>query len=492
MGENEMAGDSESINGGRLSPLVYLSNNWVSLLGIVVVTTATVFWLFLLPTTLKGQASTPYIGILAFLIIPACFFAGLVLIPAGIVWQRRKKRRAGLYPSHFPSLTWGNRELRKLVYFVGLTTVANLVIASQLTYQAVTYMDSVTFCGLTCHTVMKPQYTAFQNSPHSRLECVNCHIGPGASWFVRSKLSGVRQVFAVLFNSYPRPIPTPVENLRPARETCENCHWPQKYGADRIRVIWKFADDEANTLTKTVLLMKIRGGNREIGIHGTHLGQGVRIVYTPTDQSRQTITKVEYTTPGSKTIYTAADAGKSGLAAREMDCVDCHNRPSHTFQLPERAVDAAMEAGEISPALPFAKKQSVGILRAAYGSTSQAISRIPASFENYYRDQQPDIYAQRIRDVRSSAQGVLAIYKRNVFPEMHVNWGVYPNNLGHSDFPGCFRCHDGGHNSPDGKTISQDCNACHNTLAMDETEPKILTDLGIVEKNGTAANGTTQ
>jgi hypothetical protein len=487
-----MPSDFESTTRGWLSPLVYLSNNWVSLLGVVIVTTTTIFWLFLLPTTLKGQASTPYIGILVFLLIPACFFAGLVLIPLGIAWQKKRARSTGIYPSHFSPLTWRNRELRKLVYFIGLTTLANLVIVSQVTYTAVNYMDSVSFCGQTCHTVMKPQYTAFQNSPHSRLECVNCHIGPGASWFVRSKLSGVRQVFAVAFHTYPRPIPTPVQNLRPARETCETCHWPQEYAEDRIRVIWKFADDETNTLTKTVLLMKIGGGNNGIGIHGTHLGKGVRIVYTPADESRQTITRVEYTTPSSKTIYTRADAGKNGLAPREMDCIDCHNRPSHMFQMPDRAVDKAMEDGEISATLAFAKKQSVAILKTAYASTSEATRSIPAAFGNFYRDKYPDIYGQRTSVVRSSAQGLLNIYARNVFPEMNVKWGVYPNNLGHTDFPGCFRCHDGSHNSPDGKTISQDCTACHNPLAIDEVNPKILTDLGIVEKSEVHSGGATQ
>jgi hypothetical protein len=487
-----MPGDSESTNRGWLSPLVYFSNNWLSLFGVVVVTTATIFWLFLLPTTLKGEAATPYIGILSFLLVPACFFAGLILIPAGILWRKRKERSAGVYPSHFPPLTWRNPDLRKLVYFVGVTTLANLVIASQVTYQAVNYMDSVTFCGQTCHTVMKPQYTAFQNSPHSRLECVHCHIGPGASWFVRSKLSGVRQVFAVTFHTYSRPIPSPVQNLRPARETCETCHWPQKYGGDRIRVIWKFGEDQGNTLTKTVLLMKIGGGNNGVGIHGTHLGAGVRILYTPGDPTRQTITRVEYTSPGSKTVYSTADAGKGGLAPREMDCMDCHNRPSHTFQLPDPAVDRAMEAGAISAALPFAKKQSVAILKTAYATSDEAARKIPEAFEKYYRDQHPDIYAQQSNTVRSSAQGLLDIYSRNVFPEMNVNWGSYPNNLGHNDFPGCYRCHDGSHTSPDGKTISQDCNACHNTLAMDETNPKILTDLGIVEKSEASSNGATR
>ena len=353
---------------GWLSPVIHLSNNWISLAGVVIVTTATVFWLFLLPTTLRGGVNSPYIGILAFLALPAPFFLGLILIPLGIWLKRRREGRTGIYPPDFPALTWNNPELRKLTYFFGVTTVVNLAIASQLAYGAVNYMDTATFCGQTCHTVMQPEFTAYQNSPHSQVECVKCHIGPGAGWFVKSKLSGVGQVFAVTFNTYPTPVPTPVHNLRPARETCEACHWPQKYGEDRVRVIWKYADDEANTLTKTVLLMKIGGGNGGIGIHGTHLGPGVKIRYMHTDEARQNIPWVEYNSPGRQTFYATPDAKTTGLPVREMDCMDCHNRPSHTFDLPDGAVDKAMRAGLISASLPFAKKKAVELLKANYSS----------------------------------------------------------------------------------------------------------------------------
>ena len=467
-------------NRGRLSPFIYLSNNWLSLIGVVVVTTATVFWLFLLPTTLRGETENPYFGILAFLTIPAFFFAGLALIPAGIWWKHKREGRTGIYPAHFPPLTWRNHELRRLAYFVGATTLVNMAIASQLSYGAINYMDSVTFCGQTCHTVMQPEFTAYQNSPHSRVECVKCHIGPGAGWFVRSKLSGLGQVVAVTFNTYPTPIPTPVHNLRPARETCETCHWPQKYGEDRMRVISKFADDEANSQTKTVLLMKIGGGNHGIGIHGTHLGAGVRIRYQPSDEARQNIPWVEYSGPGRTTVYAAPGAKPaSAQPVREMDCMDCHNRPSHAYELPERAVDTAMRTGMVSAKLPFAKKKAVEILKVNYASREEAAQRIPAAFEAYYRGSYPDIWAGRQAEVTSSAKQVVAIWERNIFPAMKVTWGAYPINIGHTDFPGCFRCHDGDHAAKDGKSITQDCNACHNLLAMDEPAPKILTDLGL-------------
>src|SRR5579863_5125496 len=236
--------NSETRSRGWLSPVIHLSNNWISLAGVVIVTTATIFWLFVLPITLRGETTSPYVGILSFLILPAPFFTGLILIPLGIWLKRKREGRQGIYPSDFPTLTWRNFELRKLTYFFGATTVLNLAIASQLTYSAINYMDGVNFCGQTCHTVMQPEFTAYQNSPHSRVECVKCHIGPGAGWFVKSKLSGVGQVVAVTLHNYPTPIPTPVHNLRPARETCEQCHWPQKFSGDKLVIKTKYGDDE--------------------------------------------------------------------------------------------------------------------------------------------------------------------------------------------------------------------------------------------------------
>jgi nitrate/TMAO reductase-like tetraheme cytochrome c subunit len=473
----------ESRKRGWLSPLIYLSNNWISLAGVVLVTTATMFWLVLLPTTLRGEASNPYIGILVFMGLPAPFFAGLLMIPFGIWWKRKREGNTGVYPRDFPTLSWGNFELRKLVYFFAATTLINVGIASQLTYSAINYMDGVSFCGQTCHTVMQPEYTAYQNSPHSRVECVKCHIGPGAGWFVKSKLSGMGQVIAVTLHNYPTPIPTPVHNLRPARETCEQCHWPQKYGEDRLKVIPKFASDESNTASKTVLLMKIGGGNKGIGIHGTHLGPGVMIRYRHSDEARQTIPWVEYDNNGKKTTYAAdAKADTSAMPERTMDCMDCHNRPAHSYDLPDRGVNKAMSSGSISATLPFAKKKAVEILKIPYLSRDEAAIKIPAAFVKYYQDSYPAIWAQREAEVKASAKGVLSVYDRNIFPEMKVTWGAYPMNIGHDDFPGCFRCHDGSHSSKGGESITQDCNACHNLLATEEAKPKILSDLGVEEK----------
>jgi hypothetical protein len=348
-------------------------------------------------------------------------------------------------------------------------------------------MDSVRFCGATCHTVMQPEYTAYLNSPHSRVECVQCHIGPGASWFVRSKVTGVNQVFAVMLHYYPTPIPSPVAHLRPARATCEQCHWPQRFLGNPILIINHYAEDKDNTSSTTVMIMKVGGqmGDQMEGIHGHHVGPGERITYITTDAKRQVIPQVAYTDPSGKTtVYNATDVKPTPaqLAAGEhrvMDCMDCHNRPAHTFQLPNEALDEAISRGLISTDLPFFKKQALAALKAEYPDRETAANRIAQSLQNFYAANYPSVVSSQSAQLQSSIRAVQQIYARNVFPKMNVTWGTYINDLGHMDYPGCFRCHDGNHMSADGKTIPNDCDTCHHVLAMDEHNPKILTDLGM-------------
>ncbi len=348
-------------------------------------------------------------------------------------------------------------------------------------------MDSTQFCGQTCHTVMEPEFTAYQGSPHSHVSCVECHIGPGAGWFVRSKLSGVRQVFAVTFHTYSRPIHAPVKYLRPARETCEQCHWPQRFTGDKFVVKTTYKDDEKNTPQTTAMLLKVGGRTwlGSIGIHGGHLDEGARIRYISIDDQRQVIPVVYYTDDKGKTIeYVSSDiqATKQQLAAgehRSMDCVDCHNRPTHAFELPENAVNKQMASGFVSPELPFMRKKAVELLKADYSDRETARRRIMDGVTSFYRANYPSVYDSRRALVERSAENVANIYLRNVFPAMKMNWGVHPNNLGHNDSPGCFRCHDGSHVSSDGQAISNDCSACHDLLAVEEQNPKILSDLGV-------------
>jgi nitrate/TMAO reductase-like tetraheme cytochrome c subunit len=468
-----------------LSPIVYFSSNWISLTGVVLVTTAAVFWLFLLPSGFALETHNPYTGILTFIMLPAVFFTGLALIPLGIWLSWRRANRGGTFPKVLPSLDFTNVRLRRLVIFVLVTTCVNIVIAGHTTYTAVEYMDSVTFCGLTCHTVMQPEYTAYQNSPHSRVECVKCHIGPGASWFVKSKISGARQLIAVALKTYERPIPVPVRNLRPSRDTCETCHWPQRFGGERLRVISKYADDETNTKTTSVLMVHIGGGETHRGIHGVHMGPGVVITYAHADEKRNTIPWVRVENSGKQPVEFIADGTKPGawnqMAQRTMDCMDCHNRPTHTYELPDRGMDRVINENPQIATLPFLKKKGVEILKASYKTRDEAQRAIPAAIDGYYKQSYPAIYGQRAGDIKAASEAVTSVYDRNMFPEMNVNWGTYTNNIGHTDFTGCFRCHDDLHAAGGGKKITQDCSACHELLAMDEANPKVLKDLGMAK-----------
>jgi hypothetical protein len=316
---------------------------------------------------------------------------------------------------------------------------------------------------------MQPQYQAFQSGSHARVGCVGCHIGPGASWFVKSKLSGTRQVFAVALNTHDRPIPSPVQNLRPARETCEQCHWPERFHGDKVRTFKEYGDDEKNTVTETVLDMHIGGGqsaNKPVtGIHW-HTSASTEIEYITTDAKRQVIPWVrlkdrdgnirEYTAEG----VTAADLAKG--ERRTMDCVDCHNRPGHPFAAtPERAVDTALSLGDIPADLPFVRREAVAAVKGTYPNQQAATDAIAAKIREFYRTQQPQVYMTRRPDVERAALAAQGIYTRNVFPSMNVTFGTYPNNIGHTAFPGCFRCHDDSHKTKDGKAIPQDCELCH-------------------------------
>ena len=459
-----------------------LTQHWLSLLGGALLATAVISWLFVLPLQIRGHASNPYVGIIVFLILPAIFFLGLALVPIGIYLRKRQIRETMSDPAFDRKAA-----VRRLVWFFGIVTLLNVLIGTQLTYRAVEHMETPQFCGASCHT-MSPEMAAYQNSPHSRVECVECHVAPGAAGWISSKRNGVRQLVETVLKTTPKPIPSALETNRlvPARETCENCHWPQMFSGARLRVFSKYAEDEANTRTETVLMMLV-GGNRISGIHGAHLGPGVHIRYAAADPKRQTIPWVEYrnTNTGDSRTFVSSDSSHDSamkLPQFDMECVDCHNRPTHTFDLPERAMDKALSLGEIPVTLPFIKKEGVKLLKANYPTSADAAEKLPASLASFYQQKYPDIVAHRSGDIQQAGRAVLAIYQRNVFPDLKVAWGTYPNNLGHTDFPGCFRCHDGAHTAGDAKTITQDCNTCHQPLAIEEASPEILKTLGIAER----------
>jgi NapC/NirT cytochrome c family, N-terminal region len=449
--------------------LRYLRNP-VSLAGAVLVTTSAVLFLIVFLADLFGLHTNPYIGILFFLVLPGIFILSLLMIPLG-AWLARRRLRSGLPGSqlHWPRLDLNDGVQRRGAIIFFCLTLANVVIVSLAAYRGVEYMDSVQFCGLTCHTVMKPEYTAYQDSAHSRVACVQCHIGPGATWFAKSKLSGTRQLFAVAFNTHSRPIPSPVRELRPARDTCEQCHWPEKFHGDKIRRVYEYAEDEKNTETLTTLEVHVGGGSERLGIaQGIHWHMNVanRVEYIATDDKRQVIPWVRVTDrQGAVREYTADGVTADQLAKgdrRTMDCMDCHNRPSHQIAgTPERAVNELIARGDIPRSLAFIRREAVKALKVDYPSQDAADREISRTLRDFYRSTDPKTYMGSRQDVERAVQATTAIYRRNVFPDMGVRFGTYPNNIGHLDFPGCFRCHDDSHKTKDGKTISQDCESCH-------------------------------
>jgi hypothetical protein len=464
--------------------IVLLTSHWVSMAGVALVTLAGFSWLFALPVNIRGNVGNPYIGLLTFFAIPAVFFAGLALIPIGIALGRRK------VTGELNAVADRKAAWRRAGIFFAVMTVANLIIGSQLTYRAVEHMETVQFCGQSCH-VMKPEFTAHLLPPHQAVACASCHIAPGATGFVKAKMAGTRQLIGVTFNSFPRPIESALESNRlvASADTCEQCHTRERVVGPRLRRITEFKDDETNTRLETILLMRVGGGNAG-GIHGAHMGPGVHIRYAAADKKRQTIPWVEYTAQGAARTYLASGTKPESVAALptfEMQCVDCHNRAAHSFQLPERAVDQAMARGEISAALPFVKKTAVELLKATYTSEDDAAQKIAQGMNSFYQHKYADVWAKSANDVQLAAQALVAIYRNNVFPDLKVTWGTYPNNLGHMDDPGCFRCHDDSHATPEKKTITQDCSTCHEMLATEETNPAILKTLGLAEAATTAA-----
>jgi hypothetical protein len=449
---------------------VRLIRSPLSVAGMVLTTISAVVFLVVFIADLFGMHTNPYIGIVFFLILPGIFLLGLILIPLG-AWIERRRRAAGKKPSElqWPRIDLNNPGHRHAAIAIFALTLANIVIVSLAAYRGVEYMDSVEFCGQACHRVMKPEATAHQDGPHARVACVACHVGSGATSFARSKVSGTRQLLAVTFRTYSRPIPTPVRTLRPARDTCEQCHWPSKFHGDKVRRIVEYGDDEKNTESVTMLQMHVGGTGRALGaapeIHW-HADEANEVDYISTDETRQVIPYVRVKDrTGVVREYVADGVTPEQLASgqrRRMDCMDCHNRPSHQMApTAERAVNVAMARGEIPPSLPFVRREAVKVLKASYPTEGAATEAIAKGLRDFYQNSYQEIVLTRRQEVEKAVAGAQQVYRRNVFPEMNVQFGTYPNHAGHIDFPGCFRCHDDSHKTKEGKTISQDCEGCH-------------------------------
>jgi len=456
-----------------------LLRNPVSLAGVAlaIVSLANLL-LFVLIDAIAAKPG-PYIGILAYMVSPAFLILGLILMLFGVLLERRKKTPPTAF---YPSIDLNDPTQRSAVISFTTFLIVFVLVSVAGSYKAYEYTESVAFCGQLCHTVMSPEFTAYQLSPHARVACVDCHVGQGATWFVKSKLSGSRQVFAATFNTFPRPIPTPVHNLRPAQETCEQCHWPKKFYGGQLKVFTHYANDEKNTLRQVRMLIKTGGGDPATGapegIHW-HMNIGNKIDYVAADEKRQTIPYVHVEDlSGRITEYYAKDSTLSkdqiAKASRHhMDCVDCHNRPTHIYVSPDQSVDQSLLARRLDVSLPFIKQQAVTVLTGTYPTTDAAIQGIASGLQGFYESKYPDVAKTKQLEIRNAVAEVQQIFKRTTFPEMKLNWQTHPNNLGHYYFSGCFRCHDGQHVSADGRVISKDCNQCHTLMSESEGDTNL-------------------
>ena len=447
-----------------------LFRNWISWAGLVLMASSIFAFLLLFFLDTLTFASNPYVGILTFLIAPAFFFAGLVIFLFGAWrWRRQLAKANGGAASLRISIDLSRPHDRRVLAFFVPASVGFLLLTAMGSYHTYHFTESVQFCGESCHTVMKPELTTYLHSPHARVACAECHIGKGATWYVRSKLSGTYQVYATLMHKYPTPIPTPVKNLRPAQETCEQCHWPKKFVGNLDRTLSYFLPDQSNSLYSVRLLLKVGGGDPTHGpVGGIHWHMNVanKIEYFATDEARQKIPWVRMTDPqGIVTEYRIKEFTNdvSQLPKRTMDCMDCHNRPAHKLQSPESAVNLSMSLTNvdphIDPSLPYIKTNAVGVLCRTYTNQTQGLQTIATTLAEQFPND-PRIHG--------TIAAVQQIYTNNFFPEMKASWRDYPDNIGHKDFPGCFRCHDGKHISNTGRGMikANDCNACHLILTQ--------------------------
>jgi hypothetical protein len=448
--------------------------NFSTLAGFVLSATAAGLIIVLLVTEMITRSESPYIGLLTYFALPALLTVGLLLVAHGITRARRAAKRTAREPlPRFPVLNLNDHEQRKRFVFFVSSTIFFVIVISIVAVKGYEFSESPTFCGNVCHTVMEPEHTAWSRSPHARVRCVDCHVGPGAEHFVKAKLAGLRQVWAVVTNSYSRPIQVPIGNLRPARETCEECHWSNKTYYEKTVVFRHYAPNERNTPRSTRMILKIGGEAPPPGgwIHW-HIGKDIS--YLTTDPKRQEIPYVELRGKDGKVIEFLSDKVAPGKEIkgerRRMDCIDCHNRPTHIFRSPSREIDKEFVAGRLDPSLPYIKKVALDVLSQTYASREEGMTAIGHGIQTYYNNY-PGGAAVSQAAIKRAAEDIQYVYRKNFFPKMKVDWRTYPDNIGHFYFRGCFRCHDGKHRSRDGHTISRDCDLCH--VVVGQTQENI-------------------
>lgn len=451
--------------------------NWISLIGITIALISLFMIGFLAVISVFFDQGGSYLGLFMWIVLPVFLVIGLVLIPIGMYrTHKRDKKNNTLKNKMWPSIDLNIAKVRNAAIIFIFGSIFFLLLSALGSYEAFHYTESVEFCGKICHNVMKPEYIAYQNSSHAKVSCVECHVGSGADWYVRSKLSGLYQVYAVTTGNFPKPIPTPVHNLRPAQETCEECHWPEKFYSRQLVMNKHYLPDEANTEWDITLQMKIGPAYSALGlkegIHW-HINPDIKVEYIAIDSVRDHIPWIRYTNRKTGEIHIFEDNDNpidiklmDQYEIRTMDCIDCHNRPSHDYQTPIIFINDAITAGKIPNELPDIKYLAMEILGRQFSSTDSAMDYIRDEIYNYYEIMYEDIFTNQKTMLDQTISSIQEAFKKNIFPEMKVSWNAYHNHIGHLEFKGCFRCHDDKHSNLQGDQIRMDCNLCHTIVAQ--------------------------
>jgi nitrate/TMAO reductase-like tetraheme cytochrome c subunit len=453
--------------------------NWISLTGFIITSNSLILILILFLFSIFSENGNTYLGLLIYLVLPTFLVLGLILVPVGVLLNIRKKQYVGKSTNPWPIFDLNQRKDWATLVKITLITVIFLVASVIGSYRAFQYTESVEFCGTLCHKEMEPEYVTYQHSAHAKVTCVECHVGQGADWYVKSKMSGLYQVYSVLFKKYPKPIATPIHSLRPVRETCERCHWPEKFYSRKYRSQRSYLSDSANTEWNVTLLMKVGPEFSPMGlsegIHW-HINNNFKIEYISSSSNREIIPWVKLTNLKTGQIKTFIDEDnplkekeKGNLEIRNMDCMDCHNRPSHLYKSAPDYIDIALISRMLSKNVPYIKKAAMEALKNPFPDSKTAMESIEAKIMGFYGTQHPDILKSNELAIRKAIKVIQQEYKLNAFPYMKADASQYPNHIGHLESEGCFRCHSGRHKTATGESISIDCDICHTIIAQGPT-----------------------
>lgn len=379
----------------------------------------------------------------------------------------------------FPWLSLRTRRGRLLAVFLVAGFGSAITVGGVL---AVQWTETADFCGR-CHT-MDPELKAHAMSPHRELACAECHVEPGVEGWVKAKLNGTRQLVQLITGTFPTPIPPPGHgDLPPTSATCRRCHDAKALVANGgpIQLVLKtrYDADASNSKSTVAMVLRPAGFTEDSTTRGVHWHIDLDVEYSSTDRRSQKIEVVTVTDKAGKTTQYVANREVTNAAKvqkdidalvkenplQRMDCIDCHNRIGHRVPSLSEAIDSSIESGVVSQSLPYIKQQATTVLGGDYTNTAAAEAAIDR-IRDFYVAKYPLVVSQRGVVLDDAITELKAIYNLVATPEMRVSASTYPDNKGHKNYPGCFRCHDGSHfkvvnGQLTKEAIPSQCSTCH-------------------------------